>query len=259
VSYRAAIIDDEELAIKRLRRMLAVRPEIEVVGEASNVRNGVACVKANKVDLAFLDIHLPDGTGFDVLQQLGSEPPLVVFTTGYDKYALQAFEAAGIDYLLKPVEPEHLARALQKLERLANKADRAGFEGRLKEWLHGWTAPAPNTASYVQKLTVRLGERALLVDLSEVGYFDAKDKYVFMHTTAGKEYIVEHTLAELEAKLDPKRFVRVHRSTIVNADQIREIQNWFGGKYRLLLRDKSSSELVVSKGMAANLRAIVSF
>lgn len=256
MSYRTVLVDDEPLALKRLRRLLEAHPEIEVVGEGGTVAEGVSRIGAVKADLAFLDIHLPDGTGFDVLRRL-EDPPLVIFTTGYDQYALQAFEAAGIDYLLKPVEAEQLERSIGKLRRLARQADRLGLERRLQELLNQWSRDP--SSHHVEKLTVRLGDRAILVDSSEMCYFEAKDKYVFLHTTAGKEHIVDQTLSELEQILDPKRFVRVHRSTIVNTDYIREIQTWFGGKYRLVLRDKDGSELVVSKGMATNLRTLIPF
>jgi len=255
MSYRALVIEDEGLARLRLRRLLEAHPEIEVVGEAASGPEAVAQIDQHRPDLVFLDIDLPEFGGFEVLKRCAAAPPLVIFTTGHDEYALQAFEAAGIDYLLKPIEPETLDRALGRLERVPGR--RQELDVQFSELLKHWKPPAE--PRYVHKMAVRLGERAVLIEVREVTYFEAKDKYVFMHTTAGKEYIVDHTIAELEQQLDPQRFVRVHRSTVLNIDHIKEIHNWFGGKYRVILGDKGVSELVVSKGMAANLKAIVPF
>ena len=256
MNYRTVVVDDEPLALKRLERLLQCFPGIVVVGRAASVAQAVATIEANKPDLLFLDIDLPDGDGFDVLRRL-EEPPLVIFTTGHDQYALRAFEAASVDYVLKPVETEKLARALQKLRRFTSREDDHGLEERLRALMSQWR-PSEPAQRYLERISVRLGERTLIVDLSEVMFFSAKDKYVFLHT-ASKEHIIEYTLAELERLLDPDRFVRVHRSTIVSVDKIREIQTWFGGKYRLALRDSPDSEIVVSKGMSANLRALVPF
>jgi two-component system LytT family response regulator len=256
VNYRTVVVDDEPLALKRLERLLQSFPGIVVVGRAASVAEAVATIEANQPDLLFLDIDLPDGDGFDVLRRLEA-PPLVIFTTGHDQHALRAFEAASVDYVLKPVETEKLARALQKLRRFTSREDDHGLEERLRALMSRWQPSAP-TQRYLERISVRLGERTLIVDLSDVMFFSAKDKYVFLHT-ASKEHIIEHTLAELETRLDPNRFVRVHRSTIVSVDKIREIQTWFGGKYRLALRDSPDSEIVVSKGMSANLRALVPF
>lgn len=253
--HRALLVEDEELSRHRLRHLLEAHPEVEVVGEAASGPEALAQIDRHQPGLLFLDIDLPEFNGFEVLKRAGGSP-LVIFTTGHDQYALQAFEAAGIDYLLKPIEPATLARALGKVERLASQGSEE-LERRFTELLRNWHPPSQ--PQYVQKMAVRLGERAILIELRDVSYFDARDKYVFLHTTGGKEYIVDHTIAELEAQLDPRRFVRVHRSTVLNVDHVKEIHDWFGGKYRVILDDKAGSEVVVSKGMAANLKAIVPF
>lgn len=258
MNYRTVLVDDEPLALKRLSRLLQAFPGVVIVGEAGTVADAVAVTEREQPDLLFLDIQLPDGEGFDVLHRIEDRPlaPLVIFTTGYDQYALRAFEEASVDYLLKPVETEKLARALQKLGRFSRRENGHHLEDQILAFMKTWRPEAADP--YVRKMTVRVGERSLLIDLSEVTFFEAKDKYVFLHT-ATREYLVETTLVDLEKRLDPKRFVRIHRSTIVNVDQVQEIQDWFGGKYRLVLRDKEASEIVVSKGMASNLRAIIPF
>jgi len=256
VTYRTALVDDEPPARRRLAQLLEAHPEIVVVAEASTGEEAVARLRADKPDLVFLDIHLPQYDGFEVLRKL-EEPPLTIFTTGYDQYALQAFEAASIDYLLKPVEAETLARALRKLERLT-RAGRGNLERGLQEFLNRVHLPAA-PAQHVQKLAVRMGERALLIDVADVSHFEAKDKYVFLHTVAGKEYILDQTVADLETRLDPRKFVRVHRSTLVNIDHVKEIHSWFNGKYRLVLANHAHSEIVVSKGMAPRLKSLIPF
>jgi two-component system, LytTR family, response regulator len=255
MKHRALLVEDEELSRHRLRRLLEAHPEVEVVGEAGSGPEALEQIARHRPGLLFLDIDLPEFNGFEVLKRAGASP-LVIFTTGHDQYALQAFEAAGIDYLLKPIEAATLERAMGKLERLAVQGN-AELDRRFAELLKHWRPPVE--PQYVQKMAVRLGERAILIELRDVSHFDARDKYVFMHTTGGKEYIVDHTIAELEAQLDPRRFVRVHRSTVLNVDHVKEIHDWFGGKYRVILDDKAASEVVVSKGMAANLKAIVPF
>lgn len=255
MSYRTILVDDEAPARRRLARLLAVHPEVDVVGEAGTGDEAVQVMRELRPDLAFLDIHLPHYDAFEVLQQV-AHPPLVIFTTGHDGHALRAFEAASIDYVLKPVEPESLARAIAKLKRLT-QGSQGDLERRLQELVTSFRGPA--SVEYLHKMAVRVGDRAYLIDMAQVTYFEAKDKYVFLHTGEGKDHLVDCTLADLEARLDPRKFVRVHRSTLVNIDHIREIQNWFNGKFRLVLGDRGATEVLVSKGMAPKLKALVQF
>jgi two-component system LytT family response regulator len=253
--FRTVLVDDEDPSRRRLRQLLQPHPEVAVVGEADSGAQAVRLIEEERPDLVLLDIQLPNYDGFEVLRRLTCTP-LVIFTTGYDQYALRAFAAASIDYLLKPIEPEMLDRALAKLAHLMQAGQRDGIEQQLRGLLENWKAPsAPPT--YGHRLAVQVGERTLLVDLRDVTYFEAKDKYVFLHA-GSREYLVEHTLADLERRLDPQKFVRVHRSAIVNIDHVKEIHKWFGGKRRLVLDDEKASEIVVSKTMAPNLEAITS-
>jgi two-component system LytT family response regulator len=253
---RTFIIDDEPLARTRIRKLLESHPEIEVVREIGSGAEAVEAIESEHPDLIFLDIHLPDFDGFHVLQSL-TRPPCVIFTTGFDQYALQAFDAAGIDYLMKPIEPPQLARAVSKFHQIHNSADSDAFSRRVAALLQSWQIHPQRR--YLERIAVSLGERILLINVRDISHFFAKDKYVFLHTTTGKEYIVANTIAELEELLDPNVFVRVHRSTLVNVKQIREIQTWVGGKYRLITGDKDSSQLVVSKNMAKRLKAVIPF
>lgn len=257
MTLRAVVVDDEPLARARLRRLLESHSGLHVVAEAGSGSEAVSAIETHRPDVVFLDIELPDFNGFDVLQRLTNRPPWVIFTTGYDHYAMRAFEAAGIDYLLKPIESAHLARALSKVQRMQG-ASQDDFEQRVEALLRSWHIQ-PTPKQFVERIAVRLGERILLVDVRDVTHFYASEKYVFARTAAGKEHIVNHTIAELEEQLDPQFFVRVHRATIVNVRHIKEIQIWFGGKYRLRLDDKDGSEVMVSKNMAKKLKTVIPF
>lgn len=256
MTLRAVVVDDEPLARARLRKLLEQHQDVEVVDEAGTGSDAVQAVDSNQPEMVFLDIELPDFDGFEVLRRL-SRRPWVIFTTGYDQYAMQAFEAAGIDYLLKPIETGHLERALGKVRRM-HGGTQDNFEQRVEALLRSWHIH-PQTKSYLERIAVRLGERILLLDVKDVAHFYASDKYVFARTVTGKEHIVSQTIAELEEQLDPQFFARVHRSSIVNVRHIREIQIWFGGKYRLLLDGKDATEVVVSRSMAKKLKTIIPF
>jgi two-component system LytT family response regulator len=253
---RTFVIDDEPLGRTRIRKLLESHPEIEVVREIATGAEAVEAIESEQPELIFLDIHLPDFDGFQVLQRL-TRPPCVIFTTAFNQYALQAFEAAGIDYLMKPVEPAQLERAIGKFHQIRNSPDSDAFSQRVRALLQSWQIQPPRR--YMERIAVPLGERILLISVRDISHFFAKDKYVFLHTTVGKEYIVANTIAELEGLLDPNVFVRVHRSTLVNVKQIREIHLWVGGKYRLVTGDKDGSQLVVSKNMAKRLKAVIPF
>jgi two-component system LytT family response regulator len=255
MTFRTVIVDDEPPARQRLARLLAAYPDIEIVGQAASGGEAVTCLQETRPDLVFLDIQLPEYDAFEVLRRL-DDPPLAIFATGHDRYALEAFQTASIDYILKPVEEEALARALQKLMRLT-QSGRSSLEQRMQEFLARFEPPA--RPEHLHKMAVRVGERAILIEMSEVSHFEAKDKYVFLHTLAGKEYLVDQTVTELEARLDPRKFVRVHRSTLVNIDHVKEIQDWFNGKYRLILGNHARSEVLVSKGMAPRLKSLIPF
>jgi two-component system, LytTR family, response regulator len=259
MSFRAVIIDDEPHARVRLRKLLDQQhPDVDVEAEAGSGSEAVQTIDSLEPDLVFLDIEMPDFDGFEVLRRVHARPA-VIFTTGYDQYAVQAFEAAGIDYLLKPIEPDQLSRAMDRLARLRPRtAGDDDFERRVEAVLRAWKV-TPQPRSWTERVAVRLGERILLIDVKDITHFHAKEKYVFLVTVAGKEHIVNNTIAELEEQLDPSLFVRVHRSTIVNVRHIREIQIWFGGKYRLLLGDKEASRVVVSKNMAKRLKTVIPF
>ncbi len=236
---RVIIVDDEELARKRLRRMLKkYEPELEIVGEAENGGEAVERIDAANPDVIFLDVQMPGFDGFEVVRRLKSKPH-IVFATAYDEYALKAFEENTVDYLLKPIEQRRLDKAVDKLRQLfEHQALR--FDENVERLLSR-LATAP-----LKRLQVKVGDRIVLVDCADIVYFDSEDKYTYLHT-ADQKYIVDLTLTELESKLDSTDFVRIHRSAIVNMRHMLELVKWFGGKYKVKLRDKDRTELVVSR------------
>ena len=240
---RAYLVDDEELAIKRLRRMLEETGKVEVAGFSTDPVEALEELSSAVFDVLFLDIQMPGLTGFELLGRLPFEP-LVVFTTAYDQFALQAFAVNSVDYLLKPVEPAHLDRAIAKLERIRGGAEPRPEVNDLVRRLT--TALQQQAPEYPARLASKLGERLEFVDLAAVTHLYAKDKLTYAATKT-KDYCLDQTIAELEEKLDPRRFVRVHRSTIVNVSFVQELYTWFAGRMMLRLKDEKGTELTVAR------------
>jgi two-component system LytT family response regulator len=241
---RAFLVDDEALALKRLQRMLAATKRVHVAGTSTDPVAAVPAIIEAKPDILFLDIEMPGMNGFEVLAHLQPQP-WVVFTTAYDRYALQAFGVNSVDYLLKPIEAAHLSRALDKIERMrGNDAAQPG----MTELLRRLTAP-----SYPDRVASKVGERIEFVDLEQVTHFFAADKLTFAATVA-KNYAVDYTIQELEQKLDPGRFVRVHRATLVNVAHVQELHAWFTGRMMVRLKDSKHTELTVSRDRVRALK-----
>ena len=248
MQLRAIIIDDEELARKRLRKMLQnYSDELEVVGEAENGKDAIAKIDALLPHVIFLDVQMPGFDGFEVIRRIRHKP-LIVFTTAYDEYALKAFEENSIDYLLKPIEQKRLDKAVEKLRRLQSSSEPRAND-RLEQLISHLASPP------LKRLRVKTGDKIVLVDIEDVLYFEAKDKYTFLHTSE-QEHLIDMTLAELEEKLDKENFVRIHRSTIVNLKHVREMVKWFGGKYKVRLRNKAQTELIVSRGYVDRIQKL---
>ena len=194
--------------------------------------------------MLFLDIQMPGMTGFELLGRLPAPPP-VVFTTAYDRYAVKAFEVSSIDYLLKPVEKPRLAATLDKLERLRGGPARPDLRAVIEE-----VAAALRTGpAFPDRIASRSGERVQLVELARVTHFFARDKLTFA-ASAGKDYVVDATIAELEGRLDPRSFVRIHRATLLNLAWVQEVHAWFGGRLMVRLKDDRHTELEVARDRA---------
>jgi two-component system LytT family response regulator len=226
------VVDDEPPARRGLRALLARQPDVHVVGEARSGREAIEAIRALRPDLVFLDVQMPEGDGFDVVRAIGVEGmPVVVFATAYDAYALKAFEAHALDYLLKPYDRERFETALERA-RVQLRRRRTSADERLLalvERLDGRTR-------WLERLTVTVGSRIRLVDVGDIDYFEAETNYVRAHIGA-RSHLLRTTLTALERKLDPSRFLRVHRSLVVQLARIVEVEPLFAGEYVLFLRD----------------------
>jgi two-component system, LytTR family, response regulator len=241
---RAFLVDDEALALKRLQRMLAATRRVQVAGTSTDPVEAVPAILEAKPDILFLDIEMPGMTGFEMLTRLQPQP-WVVFTTAYDRYALEAFGVNSVDYLLKPIEAAHLERALDKIERLRGNA---AAPPEMAELLRRLTVP-----SYPERVASKVGEKIEFVELQQVTHFFAADKLTYAATPL-KNYAVDYSIQELEQKLDPGRFVRVHRATLVNVAHVQELYSWFAGGMMVRLKDPKHTELKVSRDRVRALK-----
>jgi two-component system LytT family response regulator len=246
---RVLIVDDEPLARARARRVLATLPGVELAGEAGNATEARAAIAATHPDVLLLDIQMPGEDGFALLASLAPRPA-VVFVTAFDQYAVRAFEENAVDYLLKPFRAERLAAAMQRVrEQLARPADLS----RRLEALLATLGPGARPETHLDRFTVRIGTRQLIVKAGDVLWFGAEDKLVFAAVERNRHY-VNFTLDELELRLDPARFVRVHRSAIANLDRAVAMRPGFAGTWRLQMNDDARTEVPVSRARARSLR-----
>jgi two-component system LytT family response regulator len=245
---RAFLVDDEELATRRLARMLKETGKVEVVGVSNDPADALARMPGVAFDVLFLDVQMPEISGFDLLSRLDGEP-LVVFVTAFNEFALRAFEVNSVDYLVKPVERDLLNRAVRKLERLHGEP-RPPLADLVRQ-VTAALATAPST--YPERISSKVGDKVEFIDLSRVTHLYAEDKLTFA-AASGKSYIVDLTIAELEAKLDPRRFVRIHRSTLVNVAFVQELYTYFGGKMLMRLKDEKKTELTVARERVKELK-----
>jgi len=243
---RAFLIDDERLAISRLQRLLKATGRVEVVGTETDPDAALEQLRASPVDVIFLDIQMPGLSGFDLLARLDRDA-LVVFTTGYDQYAIEAFAVNSVDYLLKPIEPARLNRALDKLERFTSET-RPDVR-RLARELAAHLTPGRR----VERIASRVGERTVVLDVARISHFVARDKLTCA-VVGGREHVVDYTLAQLEERLDSRRFVRVHRAAIVNAAFVQELYPGIDGGVLVRLKDDNGTELGVARDRVRALK-----
>ena len=256
MKLRAYLVDDEPLALARLRRLLERTGRVEVTGSTTEPEKAIAALTEDPPDVCFLDIQMPRLNGFEVLARLPSQP-LIVFTTAYDQYALEAFGVNSVDYLLKPIEPESLDRALKKVERLRGSGQFA--QPDLQALIQKLTDSLPATKpEYLERIASRLGDRLWFLDLAQVTHFYAEDKLTYA-VFQGKAYCVDYAITELERKLDPKKFLRIHRSTVVNVDWIKEVTSLPGGSLNIRLKDGKGTDLTVARDRAREFKARVGY
>lgn len=242
---RAFLIDDEPLALRRLERMLKETNNVDIVGSSSDPVDALDKFRDIDIDVLFLDIEMPGLNGFQFLDALKSQP-LVVFTTAYNQYALKAFEVNSVDYLLKPIEKDQLDRALRKLERNIS-GPRPDLSALLQELL------TQKKVEYPERIASKIGDKVEFITLTRVTHFYAEDKLTYA-STESKNYIIDSTIAELESKLNPKQFVRIHRSTLVNIDFVHELYSYFAGRMIVRLKDSKKTELTVARDRVRDLK-----
>ena len=237
---RALIVDDEPLARARIRRFLASEKDVEIVGESGDGNAAVDAVQRLKPDLMFLDIQMPETAGFQVIEQLaGDHLPVVIFVTAYNQYAIQAFDVHAIDYLLKPYTRERFGRALERARKQLSNASRSEFDQRLMSLLEH---AAGGEQRHLQRLMIKSSGRIYFIKADEVDWIGAEGNYVNLHV--GREtHLLRETMSHLATKLDPDKFVRIHRSTIVNVDRVKELQPLFSGDYVAILHDGTQLNL----------------
>jgi two-component system LytT family response regulator len=264
-TIRTLIVDDEPAARQGIRHLLARDPEIYVMGECADGKSAARAILDDAPDLLFLDVQMPGQDGFALLREVGpSRVPAVVFVTAYDQYALRAFEVHAVDYLLKPFDDERFREALARAKHQIRQGELADLRERLLALLEApvatagsGAAPAPVRPSapaegWLKRLAIKSGGRVTILSVKDIDWIEAEGDYVKIHV--GKQWhLLRETMKRLESQLDPARFVRVHRSTIVNVERIRELQPYFRGEYVVMLHDGTSLKL--SRGYKEHLEA----
>jgi two-component system, LytTR family, response regulator len=233
------VIDDEPLARTRIKRMLQNIGNIEVVGECANGRQAVEQIPKIKPDVLLLDVQMPEMNGFQVLESLGENIPYVIFVTAYDQYAIQAFEVYALDYLLKPFNENRLEQALIRARKQVALETKTGFSEQLTALVKELKGEP-----HLDRLVMKDERKIWFVPVDSIDWIEADGKYVQVHV--GKEaHLMRESLTALETKLNPKKFTRIHRSSIVNVERIKEMQPWFHGDYRIIL--DNGKDLILSR------------
>lgn len=245
------IVDDERLARNRIRRLLSLDPELEVVAECGNGGEALEVMKQQRPKLLFLDVQMPGMTGFEMLQQLPpGEMPVTVFVTAYDEYALRAFEAHAFDYLLKPFDRKRFQDVVKRAKSQITLLRHGDLNSRLVQLLEGMEKGRTDSS----RIAIRTGGHVILVKIPAIDWVEAADNYVCLHCGA-ETHVVRETMNAFEKRLDGNRFLRIHRSTIVNLDRIREMRPWFRGDYQVILQD--GTQLTLSRNYRDRLKHVL--
>jgi two-component system, LytTR family, response regulator len=248
---RALVVDDEPLAREMIREMLESDSEVEIIAECANGREAVESIKSSKPDIVFLDIQMPEIGGFEVLESLDpTVHPYVIFVTAYDQYAVRAFEVHALDYLLKPFDRERFEGAWQRAKAQI-KLDRTSRRDQDIIALLEELKAGPN---YLERLVIKNGGRVFFLHVQDVHCIEAEGNYVRVYDNQ-KGYLLRETISSLAEQLDPKQFLRIHRSAIVKIDRIKEMQPWFHGEYRIIM--ENGKQLALSRNYRANLQEAV--
>jgi two-component system, LytTR family, response regulator len=250
-SIRALVIDDEPLARDMIREMLEGDSEVEIIGECANGREAVDAIRSLSPDLIFLDIQMPELGGFEVLECLkGETVPYIIFATAYDQYAVRAFEVHALDYLLKPFDRERFEAAWKRAKGLIRE-DRFNQRDQHILALLEELKAGPR---YLERLVIKTEGRVFFLDIDDIHCIESEGNYVRVYN-GKKTYLLRETISGLESQLDPKKFLRIHRSSIVRIDKIRELQPWFHGEYHVVL--ENGKQLTLSRNYRSNLQEAV--
>lgn len=263
-AVRAVIIDDEPAARRGVRLLLSRDSEIEIVGEAGDGIEAVELIRRERPELAFLDVQMPGFDGFEVLRQAGdAAPAAVVFVTAYDEHALRAFEVHAIDYVLKPYEDARFHSAVERAKAGLRGLDAKALAARLAQLLQfverttGEPAPAQDSTTAAERsdrILLKSSGEIYFLKVDEIDWIEAEGDYMKFHV-AGKAHLLRETMARLEARLDHERFIRIHRSTIVNIDRVRKLIPAFAGDYAVVLAD--GTKLRLSRGYQERMQAVM--
>lgn len=251
MQIRTLIVDDMLLARRRIRRYLSADPEIVIVGECSDGLNAVRAIEELRPDLLFLDVQMPEMDGFQVLERVGQElVSVVIFVTAYDQFALRAFDVHALDYLLKPFERERFYRAIERAKAQIKQRQTGELDERLRALLQDMDVQS----KYLKRLLVKSGGHTIFLAIDEIDYIETAGNY--LRLKSGKEsHLIRERLSHLQNRLDPEKFARIHRSTIVNIERIKEMYPLFNGDQMIILRD--GTQLTMSRNYRDKLLSLI--
>jgi two-component system LytT family response regulator len=250
-AIKILIVDDEPLARERIRSLLSVHADIEIIGECATGAEAVSSIARLDPDLVFLDVQMPDLDGFGVIESIGAAAmPTVIFVTAYDKYALRAFDVNALDYLLKPFDRERFETAVSR----AREQIKQKKSGALNQRLLALIADIRAEPIRTDRLAIKSAGRVFFIRTDEIDWIEAAGNYVRLHTVAG-EHLYRETMSNLEARLDAKKFLRIHRSVIVNVERIKELHPLFHGEYTVTLHD--GTRLTLSRSYRDRLQELL--
>jgi two-component system LytT family response regulator len=246
--FNAIVIDDEPAARRLMKSLLLDYADVvQVIAEAGNGREAIQKIDELKPDLIFLDIQMPDLTGFEVIERL-THKPNIIFTTAYEQYAIKAFETFSIDYLLKPIKEERLQKSIEKLKQFGRVNQSINLNG-LQDMIRQIQSPKTSTA-----LPIRTGDRIILLRFENIAYMEAQDKYVYVFTIDGQKHLTDLSLTSLSEKL-PSFFHRIHKSYIINKDKIREMHRHFNSRFLFIMDDKTGTRITSGRTYHEEIRS----
>jgi two-component system, LytTR family, response regulator len=251
MKIRTLIVDDEELGRDRIQTLLELQPDVEIVGVCNDGVSALETIEREHPDLVFLDVQMPGMDGFEVVDNLDKDNmPAIVFVTAYDGHAIRAFEIHALDFLLKPFDQTRFEKALERARGKVNAPTTTVIDSRLVSLLE----ELREERKYPERLIVKSSGRVFFVRTEEIDWVEASGNYVKVHTKTDA-HLLRESMKNMEAKLDPKVFVRIHRSAIVNIDRIKELEPWFHGEYIVIMRD--GTRLTASRVFSDRLSALI--